>query len=86
MSVGIACPHCGTPESRVINVRPTPDNRYRRRRRCASCSERFTTYEGLDAGCHEIVNITALSAEDRAMVRYLVERLAEMLRAGKVGI
>ena len=38
------CPYCGNEDSRVIDSRPSED-RKRRRRRCAACGRRFTTYE-----------------------------------------
>lgn len=38
------CPYCGEMESRVIDSRPVGDG-IRRRRKCSSCSARFTTYE-----------------------------------------
>ncbi len=40
------CPHCGYPESKVVNSRPANnDTAIRRRRECLSCGKRFTTYE-----------------------------------------
>ncbi|MBQ8752391.1 MAG: transcriptional repressor NrdR [Clostridia bacterium] len=40
------CPFCGFADSRVLDSRPTDeDSRIRRRRECAQCSKRFTTYE-----------------------------------------
>ena len=40
------CPFCGFEESKVIDSRPTDEGeRIRRRRECAKCSKRFTTYE-----------------------------------------
>ena len=40
------CPYCACDESKVIDSRPTDDNeRIRRRRECADCRKRFTTYE-----------------------------------------
>lgn len=40
------CPFCGTGDTRVIDSRLANDgDQVRRRRRCASCNERFTTYE-----------------------------------------
>lgn len=40
------CPYCVGDESKVIDSRPTDDNeRIRRRRECANCGKRFTTYE-----------------------------------------
>ena len=38
------CPFCGHEESRVIDSRESPDG-IRRRRECARCELRFTTYE-----------------------------------------
>lgn len=43
------CPYCGFAESKVIDSRPTEDsNAIRRRRECAKCTRRFTTYEKLE--------------------------------------
>lgn len=40
------CPFCGCEESKVIDSRPTDEGeRIRRRRECAQCGKRFTTYE-----------------------------------------
>lgn len=40
------CPHCGYLEDKVVDSRPSQDNRaIRRRRECLQCAERFTTYE-----------------------------------------
>jgi transcriptional repressor NrdR len=38
------CPYCGFQDSRVIDSRESEEG-VRRRRECASCGERFTTYE-----------------------------------------
>ena len=38
------CPHCDCPDSRVTDSR-TVENGIRRRRECAQCGLRFTTYE-----------------------------------------
>lgn len=43
------CPVCRHTESRVIDSRPTPDGTsIRRRRECAGCGRRFTTYETIE--------------------------------------
>ncbi len=43
------CPFCGFLESRVLDSRPAEDgNAIRRRRECAECNRRFTTYEKVD--------------------------------------
>lgn len=45
------CPKCGCEESKVVDSRPSENNdAIRRRRECASCGFRFTTYER----CEEI--------------------------------
>jgi transcriptional repressor NrdR len=38
------CPFCGYSDTKVIDSRPT-DAKKRRRRECAGCGKRFTTYE-----------------------------------------
>lgn len=45
------CPWCGGPDTRVVDSRPAEDGTaIRRRRECASCGRRFTTFErGLGA-------------------------------------
>jgi transcriptional repressor NrdR len=43
------CPACSSPESKVIDSRPTETGSIRRRRECLSCQRRFTTYEIIEA-------------------------------------
>ena len=43
------CQYCGSPDSRVVDSRPADDgNSIRRRRVCANCGRRFTTYEKVE--------------------------------------
>jgi transcriptional repressor NrdR len=43
------CPYCAHPDSRVIDSRETESKEaIRRRRECASCGQRFTTYEKIE--------------------------------------
>ena len=43
------CPFCGHPDSRVIDSRETESKEaIRRRRECAACGQRFTTYEKIE--------------------------------------
>ncbi len=43
------CPLCGFSDSRVLDSRPIDDGAsIKRRRECASCGKRFTTYEVVD--------------------------------------
>jgi transcriptional repressor NrdR len=41
------CPYCHFDDSKVIDSRDA-DNKKRRRRECASCGRRFTTYETIE--------------------------------------
>jgi transcriptional repressor NrdR len=43
------CPRCGERETRVIDSRDLDEVSIRRRRECANCSARFTTYERIEA-------------------------------------
>src|SRR5438876_1483825 len=44
------CPHCGERETRVVDSRDLDDAAtIRRRRECAACATRFTTYERIEA-------------------------------------
>lgn len=42
------CPFCTHSETDVIDTRDTDDLRIRRRRECAKCKRRFTTYEEIE--------------------------------------
>ena len=43
------CPFCGTDQDRVVDSRPADDGAaIRRRRACAGCGRRFTTFERVD--------------------------------------
>ena len=43
------CPFCKEEDSRVVDSRAADDgNTIRRRRECASCGKRFTTYETVE--------------------------------------
>lgn len=55
------CPHCGQPETRVIDSRDLDEGgTIRRRRECAACSWRFTTYERSEAA-----RLTVLKSDGR---------------------
>ena len=38
------CPQCGVPRARIVDTRPSPRGR-RRRRKCIVCDHRWTTLE-----------------------------------------
>ena len=42
------CPFCDAPDTAVIETRETGEDTTRRRRECASCERRFTTYERVE--------------------------------------
>ena len=55
------CPECGHEEDRVVDSRPHQNGRaVRRRRECARCGKRFTTYEYIETG-----SLTVLKTDDR---------------------
>lgn len=44
------CPFCAEKDSKVVDSRPTDEGeRIRRRRECAECKKRFTTYEVVES-------------------------------------
>ena len=43
------CPYCDSPDTKVIDSRPTEEGHaIRRRRGCDRCNKRFTTYEKVE--------------------------------------
>ena len=50
------CPFCSSPDTQVIDSRVSDDgDSIRRRRRCAACSKRFTTYETVELRMPQVV-------------------------------
>ena len=50
------CPFCGSADTQVIDSRVSePGDSIRRRRRCAACQKRFTTYETAELRMPQIV-------------------------------
>ncbi|MBQ4382930.1 MAG: transcriptional repressor NrdR [Firmicutes bacterium] len=43
------CPYCGSENLKVIDSRAAEDGSIRRRRECAVCRKRFTTYEKIES-------------------------------------
>ena len=55
------CPFCANEDSQVKDSRPTEDNSaIRRRRQCASCGARFTTFERV-----QLREVTVVKSGDR---------------------
>jgi transcriptional repressor NrdR len=58
------CPFCGSAETQVIDSRVTESgDSIRRRRRCASCQKRFTTYETAELRLPQVVKQNGNRAE-----------------------
>ncbi len=50
------CPFCKSPDTQVIDSRVSDDGEsIRRRRRCAQCNKRFTTYETVELRMPQVV-------------------------------
>jgi transcriptional repressor NrdR len=59
------CPFCSHPDTQVVETRESEDGGFiRRRRRCASCDKRFTTYERPE------VNFPAIVKKDGRRIEY----------------
>lgn len=71
------CPFCGYEESKVIDSRPADEGeKIRRRRECAKCSRRFTTYEIIES-----VPIVVVKKDDSREVFDRQKLFNGMLRA-----
>lgn len=58
------CPFCGDPNTQVTDTRENEDGEVvRRRRRCASCDKRFTTYERIDLKMPHIIKRNGIRTE-----------------------
>ncbi|MBE9567242.1 MAG: transcriptional regulator NrdR [Proteobacteria bacterium] len=71
------CPFCSAPDTRVIDSRLANDgDQVRRRRECASCNERFTTYESAE------LNMPRIVKQDGSRMPFKEEKLsAGVMRA-----
>ena len=71
------CPHCGSPDSRVLDSRPTLEGTaIRRRRECPSCGARFTTYER-----YEFLPVVVVKKDGRREMFDRVKLLTSILKA-----
>ena len=43
------CPYCGSENLKTLETRDSQDNTVRRRKECAQCARRFTTYEYIES-------------------------------------
>lgn len=65
------CPFCDHPDTQVIETREADDgDALRRRRRCAHCDKRFTTYERVELSLPAVVKKNGMRADfDRRKLR-----------------
>ncbi|MDR1217475.1 MAG: transcriptional regulator NrdR [Oscillospiraceae bacterium] len=71
------CPYCGVSDSRVIDSRPAEEgSTIRRRRECASCQRRFTTFETV-----EQVPLVVIKKDRSRQTFDRMKLLGSMLRA-----
>ena len=58
------CPFCGTDDTQVVDSRVSEEgDRIRRRRRCAACDKRFTTYETVELRVPQVVKTNGTREE-----------------------
>jgi transcriptional repressor NrdR len=91
------CPYCGADDDRVLDSRPAHDGAaVRRRRECAKCASRFTTYEYVERTPLQIVKRNGsrepydrgkllagvmLACRKRPVSRETMERLVDAIEA-----
>jgi transcriptional repressor NrdR len=60
----VKCPFCNSPDTQVIDSRVSDDgDSIRRRRKCAACNKRFTTYETVELRMPQVVKQDGTRAE-----------------------
>ncbi|MEO8627830.1 MAG: transcriptional regulator NrdR [Betaproteobacteria bacterium] len=58
------CPFCSAPDTQVVDSRVNEEgDRIRRRRRCAICDKRFTTYETVELRLPQVVKANGIREE-----------------------
>jgi transcriptional repressor NrdR len=69
------CPFCANPETQVAETRVSEDGSFiRRRRRCADCDKRFTTYE------HPEVSFPTIVKKDGRRIEYERSKLIASMK------
>ncbi|MBM5575670.1 MULTISPECIES: transcriptional regulator NrdR [Deefgea] len=65
------CPFCGSPDTQVVDSRVSDEgDTVRRRRRCAICDKRFTTFETAEVRMPQVVKQTGQRVEfEREKIR-----------------
>ena len=79
------CPFCGHLETQVVETRESEEGDViRRRRRCAACDQRFTTYERAEVALPQVVNTPELrfDCDDHRKFEVVKEVAARLKTAG----
>ena len=71
------CPKCDSKNLKVIDKRASSDGKNRRRRQCADCGARFTTYESIEMD--ESNGITQVKKRDGKLVLFDENRIIEAI-------
>jgi len=89
------CPYCGSENLKTLETRDSPDNTVRRRKECADCGKRFTTYEYVETvelmvkkkddrierfDLNKIVRGLQKACEKRPVTMEQIQELAERVR------
>ncbi len=89
------CPYCGSENLKTLETRDSPDNTVRRRKECADCGKRFTTYEYVETielmvrkkdgrlerfDFNKIIRGLQKACEKRPVTMEQVHKLAERVR------
>lgn len=69
-----ACPHCGGLTGHVVDSRPTEHGEIRRRRVCATCHGRFSTFEADSSRFRTVVS-------DRARLEKMIDAASLLVNA-----
>ncbi|MBQ8430812.1 MAG: transcriptional repressor NrdR [Clostridia bacterium] len=68
------CIFCGCEESKVVDSRDLKDSSIRRRRECANCGKRYTTYETIETNPMVVTNV------DNEREAFKFEKLLESIQ------
>lgn len=89
------CPYCGSENIKTLETRDSPENVARRRKECAACGKRFTTYEYVETvelmvrkkdgrlerfDLNKIVRGLQKACEKRPVTTEQIQELAEKVR------
>jgi transcriptional repressor NrdR len=89
------CPYCGSENIKTLETRDSPENVARRRKECAACGKRFTTYEYVETvelmvrkkdgrlerfDLNKIVRGLQKACEKRPVTMEQIQELAEKVR------